>query len=332
MADHNGIGALTRRTAFLAGLAALTPAAATARAPLVSPSGLAPLSEGWKRAQSLPLWDGAPPDRGFKAQPLPPDYPQGFIRNVTRPELRVFRPSQPNGRALLVMPGGAYTFVVATHEGAGVAEEMARSGYTVFVLVYRLPGEGWASRWDVPLQDAQRAVRLIKARAQTFGYSPQSVAVLGFSAGGHLAASLITAASEKVYVARDEVDHQDANPAAAGLIYPVITLTPPYTHPGSATALLGSNPDPAIVERRSPQRRVSASTPPTFLVHALDDPAVPYQNSALMLEALKAAKVPAEAHFFEEGGHAFGLGAPGAPASLWPALFRLWLDRRLSET
>lgn len=325
---------LNRRAVLTAAGAGLFAAqAATAQsAPISSSSPLGPLSSAWRAAETLPLWSGAPPETGFRPLPLPPGAPPGFFRNVSAPSLHIFRPRIGNGRAVVLIPGGAYTFIVGTHEGGDTAEALAARGYTVFVLVHRLPGEGWSHRWNVPLQDAQRAVRLVRSNAHRYRVDPARVVVLGYSAGGHLAASLATAFADPTYAARDSVDAQDARPSAAGLIYPVITLAAPYTHAQSAASLLGPAPDERLVAQRSPELHVDATTPPTFLAHALDDPAVPPENSFLMLSALRKARVPAEAHFFERGGHGFGLGSPGAPNAQWLALFDAWLNQHMAAT
>jgi acetyl esterase/lipase len=323
--------AISRRTVLAAsgvGLLASAAAAQPAQAAPETSGPLGPLSPAWRAAETLPLWQGASPETGFKEQPLPPDAPPGFFRNVASPALHVFRPRIGNNAAVLLIPGGAYTFIVGTHEGGDTAQALAARGYTVFVLIHRLPGEGWSHRSLVPLQDAQRAMRMIRANAPRYALDPTRVTVLGYSAGGHLAASLATGFAEPTYAARDAVDRFDSRPFAAGLIYPVITLAPQFTNPQTAAHLLGPTPDEALIVQRSPDRHVDATTPPTFLVHALDDKAVPPENSFQMLSALRAANVPAEAHFFERGGHGFGLGSPGTPNAQWLALFDAWLGKR----
>jgi acetyl esterase/lipase len=254
----------------------------------------------------------------------------GLLRGIATPELRIFRPRSDNSRALLVIPGGGYSVVAVLGEGLEVAERMASAGYTVFVLVYRLPGEGWSRRADVPLQDAQRAIRLVRGAAPPHGFEARKVAVAGFSAGGHVAATLATSFAQEVYAPRDAIDRLDARPDAGGLIYPVISLQAPYAHPGVAQSLVGPGADAARLAARSADRRVSASTPPLFLAHAVDDTTVPMGSSILMLEAMKAARRPVEAHFFAEGGHGFGLGSPAARCAAWPGLFLDWLDRALA--
>lgn len=323
-------GPVNRRHVLLASGALLMPAPAFAAHPALEiPRGGGPFPPEWISARTIPLWGETPPGPPAKPPVVSATLDPAFITGVVRPELRVFRPAQSNGRALLVIPGGAYTFISIRNEGTDVARAMTARGYTVFVLVYRLPGEGWADRADVPLQDAQRAMRVIRAGAAGYGIDPATVAVLGFSAGGHLAASLITSAEEAVYGPRDAADALDARPNCAGLIYPVIAATSPYTHPLSAQNLLGPTPTAALIERRSPARHVDAATPPTFLVHSIDDEAVPYQNTMLFLDAMRAAHRPVELHLFEEGGHGFGIGPANAPAGQWPTLFAAFLERHV---
>nr|WP_243415060.1 alpha/beta hydrolase [Altererythrobacter segetis] len=282
----------------------------------------------WNAAATIPLWSGAAPNGGFRPQTLPAGSPPVFLRNIEQPYLRVFRPARPNGRSLLSIPGGAYTFVSIANEGVDIAREMTARGYTVLVLVYRLPGEGWAGRADVPLQDAQRAVRLIRAHSGEYGCDPAKLYAVGFSAGGHLAASLATDFAQPVYPGADKADAQSARPRAVGLIYPVISHEPGVGHAESSLRLLGESPSADLVARRSPALHVTAETPPTFLVHAMDDPAVPVDNSFIMLRALRAAKRPVEAHFFEEGGHGFGLGPPDKPVRSWIELLANWIERQ----
>jgi acetyl esterase/lipase len=241
--------------------------------------------------------------------------------------LRVFRPGRPNGRALLVVPGGSYWFVSVANEGLDVAERMITSGVTVFVLTYRLPGEGWKNRSDVPLQDAQRAMRVIRSRATQLGIDATKVSVLGFSAGGHLAATLATQHAEHTYEPIDAADRLDPRPCAAALIYPVVTMEKPLTHEMSRKLLLGESPSDAEVARRSAERHVNSATPPAFLVHAFDDPGVPVENSLRFMSAMRAAHRPVEAHLLQEGGHAFGVGYPKSPSEHWIELFSSWLAR-----
>jgi acetyl esterase/lipase len=282
-------------------------------------------------SETIALWPGRPP--GTRALPhavvtdraATSGFQDRFAVGVARPILTIFRPARPNGAAVLIAPGGGYIRVVIDKEGFEVGHRLAAAGVTSFVLRYRLPGGGWEHPSDVPLQDAQRAMRLIRQGAAGFGIDPQRVAAMGFSAGGHVAASLATRHGAQVYAPIDLADQQSARPDLSILMYPVIDMALPFAHVGSREALLGKPPTPAQEAAYSPQRHVNLQTPPTFLCHAWDDPAVPIDNSLSYLEALRAAKVPAQAHLFESGGHGFGIwGARGKPAQAWPDLFLSW--------
>jgi acetyl esterase/lipase len=286
----------------------------------------------WPPTEVIPLWPHTPPGKiaGAEAPELPRGWtdgawPPSYLRRTAMPTLNVFRPAHPNGEALLVCPGGAYVFVSAANEGVDVARLFTAFGTTVFVLSYRLPGEGWADRANVPLQDAQRAMRLIRARARTWGIRPDRLGVLGFSAGGHLAATLAVDHAEPVYRAVDASDRESARPAYAGLIYPVIQMNGTHVHARSRDELLGAVASTQLAAHRSPDLRVSSATPPCFLAHAADDTSVSIENSLAMFAALQKNRVRCEAHFFTEGQHAFGIGRRGQPSEMWPALFDRWV-------
>jgi len=314
------------RVASLFALGMLSPAASGQTSPPAAAERHAPPA-AWTSAPFVPLWTGTPPGGGFKAGTVPANDPGTFLRNIDRPGMRMFKPARPNGASVLVIPGGAYTFLSIGNEGVDIAGRLTALGYTVYVLVYRLPGEGWANRADVPLQDAQRGLRMVRAAAVRDGLDPHKVAVVGFSAGGHLAATLETDFAQTVYAPRDATDRIDARPDAAALIYPVISAAPPLTHALSAEQLLGKDPDPAAVARRSPAQHVTETTPPTFLLHAMDDGAVVPDNSLMMMAALRKAGRPVEAHFVNEGGHGFGIGPATLPAGHWVEMLDRWLQR-----
>jgi len=284
----------------------------------------------------VPLWPGRPPgdpghaiERKIEERSHDPAHPDRWLTGIGRPELIVRRPANPNGSAVLVIPGGSYRFLAYDNEGAEQARWLNARGVTAFILLYRLPVEGWAARADVPLQDAQRAMRVIRAGAAGFGVKPDRVAVLGFSAGGHLAGSLATRHGEQVYAPVDAADRLSARPELAGLIYPVISLDSEFTHVESRDDLLGAG---APVARRavySVNKRVTAATPPMFLVHAADDGLVPVANTLALYQAMLDAKRPAELHVFDEGGHGFGIRLPRTvPTSAWPALFATFAARK----
>jgi len=315
---------LDRRTLLGLAAAAATPALAEPAASLPDPT------------EVVPLWPGRPPGaRRVLPRELIVDrvatsgFQDRYVTGIGAPLMTVFRPARPNGAALLIAPGGGYIRVVVDKESFEVGRRLAEAGVTAFVLRYRLPAEGWDRASDVPLQDAQRAMRLIRAGAAGFGVDPKRVAAMGFSAGGHVAASLATRHQARVYEPLDAADRLDARPDLSALIYPVIDMARPFAHLGSREALLGAPPGPGTEAAYSPHLHVDQATPPTFLVHAWDDPSVPTENSLNYLAALRAAKVAAEAHIFEEGGHGFGIrGVRGKPAAAWPDLFLAWAGRR----
>jgi acetyl esterase/lipase len=280
-------------------------------------------------SEVLDLWPEGPPggvpnglvqvleERSDEGRPRD----RAYIR-ITRPTLSVFRPARPDGSAVLILPGGGYARVAVDKEGFETARWLAARGTTVFVGFYRLAGDGWAAGPDAPLQDAQRALRLVRSRASDMGLDAKRVGVLGFSAGGHLAARLATRFHEAVYPPVDPMDALSARPDFAALGYPVITLQPGLTHAGSAGRLLGATPSVESVARYSADTGVTPAASPTFLFAAADDPGVPVENSLMMFAALKRNGVPSELHVFEEGGHGFGLHlSPDRPAAAWPKLF-----------
>lgn len=286
------------------------------------------LPRAWYDAQFINLWPGAPPGAdGYQPRERPDDMLEVLLSNIREPCLRVFRPETSNGQGILVIPGGAYLFVSVSNEGLDVVNAFCPRGYTVFVLTYRLPGEGWDNRSDVPLQDAQRALRIIRQKSDDFNIDGDSLGVIGFSAGGHLAASLAVGYNETVYQANDDTDELPAKPHSAALIYPVITMDSRWTHKPSRESLLGPTPTAKDIVRRSPDQQVGETTPPVFIVHASDDSAVPVENSLLMFESMRRAGRPVEAHFLEEGGHAFGVGIAGTGSGLWPELYLTWSRR-----
>jgi acetyl esterase/lipase len=255
------------------------------------------------------------------------------ISHVTRPTLTLFRPPagldvDKPGPALLVIPGGGYQRVVVGHEGMEIARMLIAHGFTVGVLLYRLPGDGWAAGPDTPLQDVQRAMRLMRAHAARLQVDPERIGVQGFSAGGHVAASVLTRFDAKVYQPVDVADMLSARPAYGSLGYPVITMQASWAHPGSRALLLGATPSDELVARYSADQTVTASTPPTWIMHASDDKTVPVENSWLMYSALRRAGVRSELHVFDQGGHGFGLsGVADKTVAAWPTLFLDWVAK-----
>lgn len=288
----------------------------------------------WPPREHFRLWPGRAPNAPATLPTLNltvnGSFKELWLRGVADPVVAVYRPAKPDGRAVLSIPGGGYGFVSFENEGIDVARALNPHGITVFALAYRLPGEGWSDRWDVPLQDAQRAMRLIRARAAEWRIDPAKLGIVGFSAGGHLGASLAVGHADRVYQPVDAADQQTARPAYAGLVYPVTSFRSAGLNTRSSAMLLGDNQDPAVLQRYTPLDRVTADTPPMFLVHAMDDPIVPIRQSLAMIDACLGAKVPVEAYLMERGGHGFGaLHLPeSTPGRLWTDIFARWTATR----
>ena len=320
-----GVGhrvAMDRRE--LLGVAALS-AFATAGA------GSLPALPDFGVAESMPLWPGTPPGgplpdlalRVVERSPDPAKFHLRAVSGVSRPLLMVVRSPAPNGSALLIMPGGGYRELYVD-TAFDAARRLAQQGITGFVLLYRLPHEGWRAGTEVPLQDATRAMRLVRAGAAQYAIDPSRIGVLGFSAGGHLAAMLALRPDAEPYTPVDAADDESARARFAALLYPVITMLPPYAHEASREMLLGANATRAERAAYSCERLVTPGASPMFLVAADDDPDVPVDNTLAMFASLRRARVAAELHVFERGGHGFGLGNPGEPLSAWPDLLLHW--------
>ncbi|KHL24669.1 dienelactone hydrolase [Croceibacterium mercuriale] len=324
---------LDRRSLLAAGVA-LSAGLATgaARGQTAPPSGTGAPAGLPDPAEVIDLWPagapGAPaqlPVEAVTQRSTDPAIGDRSVQGIAVPRMVVFRPAQPNGAAMLVTPGGGYRLVVVDKEGYELARWMTERGFTVFVLFYRLPGEGWANRADVPLADAQRAMRLIRHRAAEYGIDPERVGAMGFSAGGHVCADLSTRFAHQAYTPVDAADQLSARPCASAPIYPVISMDADIAHAGSRDLLLGPAPSPELEAAHSPDRNVPADAPPFFLLHAEDDGAVPVANTLRLREALKAQGLRVETHLFEVGGHGFGLrNTIGKPVEIWPELWRAW--------
>jgi acetyl esterase/lipase len=280
--------------------------------------------------ETLVLWPtGAPgADRVRVEETLTERNPDGPLRDriaehVTRPLLTMFRAKGiPNGITLLIVPGGGYVRVVMDKEGFETAEWFAQRGFDCAVLRYRLPADGWHAGADAPVHDAMRALRLL--RSQRAGIPNARFGVMGFSAGGHLVARLITEPT-LAYPRQDAADELSARPDFAVLMYPVILTENAAAHGGSVKQLLAAGVTRDQLKRYSPQQNVDARTPPTMLVHAADDESVPVENSLAMYSALHAAHVRSELHVFDRGGHGFGMRAvKGIDAAAWPQLVENW--------
>jgi len=222
--------------------------------------------------------------------------------------------------AMLVLPGGGYG-MLAEHEGKGYAEWFARNGISAFVLNYRLGSSGY--RHPVMLEDAARALRTLRANAAALGIDPGQIGVIGSSAGGHLASTLLTKWDDGDPNATDAVDRVSSRPDLGVLCYPVVTMTEPMTHTGSRANLLGAEAGADLHHLLSAELHVTPRTPPTFLWHTVEDPVVPVENSLLFAAALRQKGVPFALHVYERGVHGLGLGNHA-----WAPQLLRWLSLR----
>jgi acetyl esterase/lipase len=296
------------------------------------------MNQTLQHLQQIELWPDVPPgsDGISLVQTIEersPDVSQFRDRAVTGigcPTLTVYAPMRPNGTSVVLAPGGGYIRVVLDKEGIEIAEWLNGFGITVFLLFYRLPGEGHADQSKVPLQDAQRALRTVRANAATWGLAPDRVGAMGCSAGGHVISSLATLFDREVYAPVDLMDAVSARPDFVSLLYPVVTMDPRWAHKGSRQKLLAyaseEAQDPALEVAWSAEKQVGADTPMCFITHAADDASVPVENSLDFHRALLAHKVSAALHVFESGGHGHGIRlAKGKPVEAWTGLFEGWL-------
>lgn len=272
----------------------------------------------------IPLWPEGVPG----ARDIGPERAEegGRISNVSEPTLTVYSPAidRPNGTAVIIAPGGGYVRLAFEKEGVQFANWLSTLGVTSFVLKYRMAEFGHPA----PLQDVLRAVRLVRSRAAEFKIDPTRIGVMGSSAGGHLAASAGTLFDHPAGRTGAALDAVSARPDFLILMYPVITMDDPFAHAGSRKALLGAHPSPELLQLASVEKQVTASTPPTLLIHTQPDATVPVENAILFYRALTKAKVPAEMYLFEHGGHGMGMRDDLGTASDWPARAAEWLRNR----
>lgn len=262
--------------------------------------------------EKILLWpDGAPGAKGDASNDKP-------TLTVCLPEKE-----KATGAAVVVCPGGGYGHLAVGHEGAAIAEWFNRMGVAAFILEYRHRGRGYGH--PAPLQDAQRAIRTVRANADTWNIDPAKIGVMGFSAGGHLASTAGTHFDSGDADATDPIERVGCRPDFMILCYAVIALNEPYTHYGSQRNLLGEDADPELIRYLSNEKQVTPETPPTFLFHTDEDTAVPPENSIQFYLALRKAKVPAELHIFRTGRHGIGLGASIPGTSSWPDCCKAWL-------
>lgn len=252
------------------------------------------------------------------------------ISYVTRPTLTIYQApkEKATGTAVIICPGGGYSMLAASHEGSDVARRFNEMGITAFVLKYRLPNDTTMVNKEIgPLQDAQKAISVVRKRAAEWGVKKDQVGIMGFSAGGHLASTAGTHFTYD-YIANHPykkiTKKLPLRPDFMILIYPVISFTDSLAHKGSRTRLLGENPSSEKVIQYSNELQVTKFTPPTFLVHAKDDKTVVVRNGQRFYEELKKNKVPAEIYLYEQGGHGFGMNNKTSEVK-WMDLLEQWM-------
>ncbi|MBL7967563.1 MAG: alpha/beta hydrolase [Prolixibacteraceae bacterium] len=270
----------------------------------------------------LKVWpNGAPDSNGMT---LPEETFEGKrVRNVSEAEMYVYLPKigVNTGAAVVICPGGGYMIEAMDHEGYDLAEWLTTQGVAGIVLKYRLP----YGHHEIPLEDVQRTMRIVRQKAAEWGINPSKIGIAGSSAGGHLASTAGTRFDLGNPESSDQIEKFSCRPDFMLLLYPVITFDEEYGHMGSRNNLIGANAKYDLVERYSNEKQVTAQTPPTFLVHADDDTGVPSRNSIEFYLALKKYKIPAEMHIFRQGGHGFGMNKKNLPVDQWPNLFAQWM-------
>ena len=307
---------ITRR-ASLTGAAALL-AAMTLPAPAAA-----------HEVEEIALWPGTPPGKGRVAGPEVVGGPGtgfGAVSNIGNPRMRVYRPNSPNGIAVLICGGGGYFRIQLWKESTPAAQWLQLRGYTVFELLYRLPGDGWEA--NAPFMDAQRAMKIIRSRADEFDIRRDRIGIMGFSAGGHLAGYTALRPEQTLYEGQDRFEAASARPNFAALLFPVVSLRKPYDTTRTRREIVGREPSLAAQEAWSLDTHASKDAPPTIIFSAADDRITPPGHGIALFEALTGKGASAELHIFEEGGHGWGVGTPDQILSQWPSLFDNWLARR----
>ncbi|MPR34812.1 alpha/beta hydrolase [Salmonirosea aquatica] len=266
-----------------------------------------------KAQQIIPLYTGTIPNAtSYTMQEIATEKDGRVVwyRKVSKPTLTIFLPAKEkaSGAGVILFPGGGYSGESYEAEGVRIAETFIAHGVAAFVVKYRLPSDSIMVDKSIgPLQDAQRAIQVVRERAAEWNLSPDKIGIMGFSAGGHLAATAGTHFNEPVI---GNPNATDLRPDFMILVYPVISMTEVPAHKGSRANLLGENPTAAQIERFSNELHVTIQTPPTYLTHAGDDTVVDVDNSIAFYEALRHHKVPAEMHLYPNGNHGFVLKLP----------------------
>ena len=332
MVDRRTLVGLT-----LAAMAAPRLAAAQSSAQASAQEGLPQSGATYTLKPSLPIQDlwpaGAPGGEKVTAEEQVVLRKPGGDPNdtayyhVRKPWMTLRKPARPNGGAVLIAPGGGYVRVAVSKAGGDIDAWLAGLGYHVFTMTYRLPGDPWAAGPDVALQDVQRAIRLIRSRSAELGLDSNRLAVMGFSAGGHVAGLAATRFAETSYAPIDSADAMPVKPTVVAMCYPVVTMMEPWPHKGSLKELLGTNPTDEGRRHASIELHVPADAPPTFVCGTTDDPVVPMHNAMLMYEALKAQKVTSELHLYEGATHGFPLHDKAGNVMPWAVTCLDFMER-----
>ncbi len=281
--------------------------------------------------EEIPLWPGTPPGRGKVTGPEEigdKGAGKGAVSNISTPRMRVYRPAQPNGIAVVLCGGGGYFRIQLEKESAPVARWLQARGYTAFELIYRLPADGWEA--SAPFADAQRAMKIVRTRAAEFGLRQDRIGILGFSAGGHLAGFTALQPERALYAGKDAFESVSARPDFAALLFPVVSMRAPYTTTRTRRYVVGDKPSAEAQDAWSLDTYASKKAPPIIQFSASDDPITPPGHNIALYQALIEAGAQPEMHIFASGGHGWGLGTPDQPLSQWPGLFETWLRDRFS--
>lgn len=277
----------------------------------------------------MKVWpNGAPgsiANPGYEEETITIETGANRMTKVIEPTISICLPpkERATGTAIVICPGGGYARLAMDNEGSDIATWINEVGIACILLKYRLPSDEIMKDKSIgPLQDIQEAIRIVRRNAKDWNIAPHKIGVMGFSAGGHLAACASTMFDQKVY----DCDTTSARPDFSILVYPVITMQSEFAHSGSREKLLGAHPDQELIDHFSNELQVKQITPIAFIVHAADDKSVPVQNSLMYFQALKSKNIPVELHIFENGGHGFGLARNRRTSeSQWPILCVSWM-------
>jgi acetyl esterase/lipase len=282
--------------------------------------------------EEIRLWPAHPPGKGGTKGPEKiggPGSGYGAVSNISMPRMRVYRPTRPNGSAVLVCGGGGYFRIQLWKESTPAALWLQDRGFTVFELLYRLPNDGWEA--VAPFADAQRAMKVIRCRAAEFGVRPDRIGIMGYSAGGHLAGFTALRPDHALYEDGDACERYSARPDFNVLLFPVVSLRKPFDTTRTRREIIGHDPSPDAQEAWSLDTHASSAAPPTIIFVSADDPITPPDHGIALFKALRAKGASAELHIFRDGGHGWGLGNQDQVISQWPSIFAKWFETEFRQ-